>query len=338
MLQFYDVRLPFDPNEQPGMHGAVLLPLFATALIVGTRTRLAPVACRQCSRWWPEPAACDALTRRERVPRRDRDPRRCALDPRGAARAGAACRAARRGRGRSSRRRGGGDRHERRGRERRALAWERWDLYDAPTHPVGVDYVWDANYNGIRFPDQRTVVLRVRAAQRPLYWRATVLEGFDGSRWREDVDDLGTTEGGQPPADPLVPRQPPARWVRQEVEVVGLRDDHLVAATSLVMLRTASLRGGVSLLRGGLARRNGGLEPGERYIAWSAVPRPSPKQLAAAKPDYPSGLDRDLQVEAGVQIRPFGDPTRAGRVREILADPLTANLSASSRSSVAPSR
>ena len=326
VLEFYDVPLPFQPAEHPQMHGAVLLGLFATALVVSvllaSRRGFPTVLALVAGAGWPATLVTDdhgpalgiailagALwilgALRAQAPR--------AAIP--AAIAGALVVVAAGAAAASSAVAKPG-----------LLDWEHWDFYDAPSHPVGVDYVWDANYSGIRFPDKRTVVLRIRAPERALYWRATFLEGFDGTRWFEDLDPERGRGNGLLPADPLVPRQQSGRWLKQEVEVVGLRDDHLVAAASPVQLRTVELGGMVTVARGGVARRSPGLKPGQRYIAWSAVPQPTPKQLAATRPDYPAELGRDLQVEAGVQIRAFGDPSRPAQVRELLTGRLTENL------------
>src|SRR6266542_2805633 len=67
------------------------------------------------------------------------------------------------------------------------LNWQNWDFYTQPQKPVSVRYVWDAHYEGVRFPKKETTVLSIRAPRRPQYWRATVLERFDGTRWREHL-------------------------------------------------------------------------------------------------------------------------------------------------------
>ena len=68
------------------------------------------------------------------------------------------------------------------------LSWQSWDPYDRPTTPVSVDYVWRANYEGIDFPEEPTVVMRVKASgpKRSLYWRATTLDDYTGDIWDED--------------------------------------------------------------------------------------------------------------------------------------------------------
>ena len=326
VLEFYDVRVPFSPVENAQMHGAVLLGLFATALVVAlalaSRRSLPAVVALAVGAGWPATLVTDANGTRIGiailigalwilVALRAQAPR--AAIPAGVAAvavvvvAGAAATS---------------------GTVAKAalLDWQGWDFYDTPSHPVGVGYVWDANYSGIHFPDKRTVVLRIRAPERAVYWRATVLEGFDGTRWFENLNPEAHDFSGRLPRDPLVPAQAPERWVEQDVEVVALRDDHLVAAASPVQLRTTELGAPVTLSRGGVARVGSNLVRGQHYISWSAVPQPTPKQLTAAKAEYPDELDRDLRVEAGVQIRPFGDPTRPAQVRQLLNGRLTENL------------
>ena len=56
------------------------------------------------------------------------------------------------------------------------LDWQHWDFYTRPQKAVSVRYIWDARYDGIRFPKNRTTVLTIRAPHRSLYWRATVLD------------------------------------------------------------------------------------------------------------------------------------------------------------------
>jgi transglutaminase-like putative cysteine protease len=131
---------------------------------------------------------------------------------------------------------------------------------------------------------------------------------------------------GPLPDDPLVPDQPSDRWVRQEVEVVGLRDDHLVAASPPVQLRAERV-GPVFILNGGIARLvDGTLQPRQRYVVWSAVPTPSPRDLAGLGPTYPGGVLPDLDVDSRVRMLPFGDPGHAAQLEAVLSDERTQNL------------
>ena len=326
ILEFYDVRVPFAPAEHVRMDGAVLLGLFAAALVVAlalaSRRSFLAVLALVVGAGWPATLVTDdygailgvgilagvlwiLVALRAEAPR-------AALP---AAIAGALVVAA-----------AGAAATSGAVAKRSLLDWERWDFYDAPSHPVGVDYVWDSNYGGIHFPDKKTVVLRIRAPERSLYWRATILEGYDGARWFQDLDREARDVQGPLPADPLVPGVPRSKWVRQQVEVVALRDEHLVGAASPVQLRLND-RTDVELMRGGvLRRRSGSMRPGQGYTIWSAAPEPTARQLAAARAQYPQELERDLQVEPGVAMRPFGDPARAEQLGRVFSDPLTQNL------------
>jgi transglutaminase TgpA-like protein len=162
--------------------------------------------------------------------------------------------------------------------------WERWDPYDQPQKPVGVAYVWDAQYDGLRFPERSTVVLRIAAPQRSLYWRATTLDVFASDRWFETLYPL-TDPGfdGPFPRDPLTPDRPSRTWIRQEVEIAGLVDNHLVAAPTAVQIRAGDVEP-VTLLDGGVVRTSTSPRKGQRYVVWSSVPDATPRELAASKP------------------------------------------------------
>jgi protein-glutamine gamma-glutamyltransferase len=195
------------------------------------------------------------------------------------------------------------------------LQWEQWDLYDRPAPPVSVRYVWDANYEGISFPEEPTVVLRVRvpSTSRSLYWRATTLDEYNGWAWRESLDDLGP----QQPADTvdvtaldaMLPGE--ARneesWVRQDVTVEALEDNHLIGSAQPVKWEPGASApaqiapNGVVLLPEGLSR-------GQRYTVWSYAPRVRTRALARVPAEYPESLSRYLEFLPGVEAPAFGTP------------------------------
>ena len=67
------------------------------------------------------------------------------------------------------------------------LSWQNWDFYNKPGKPVNVDYIWRADYNGVRFPKNRTRVFTVQASPKSVYWRATTLDAFVNDHWDEDL-------------------------------------------------------------------------------------------------------------------------------------------------------
>ena len=206
------------------------------------------------------------------------------------------------------------------------LRWEQWDLYDRPAPPVSVRYVWEANYNGISYPEKPTVVLRVRvpSTTRSLYWRATTLDEYNGWVWDERLE-----LGGREPAetvdvtalDAMLPAE--ARnednWVRQEVTVEALEDNHLIGSAQPVKWEPGSSApaqvadNGVVVLPEGLSR-------GQRYTVWSYVPRLRPRALARVPAEYPESLARYLEIYPGVEVPAFGTPGRERRMDELFGD------------------
>jgi protein-glutamine gamma-glutamyltransferase len=194
------------------------------------------------------------------------------------------------------------------------LHWQEWDLSNRAQQPISVRYVWDAQYNGIRFPKKRTTVLRIRAPREPQYWRSTVLDRFDGTRWLEHLW-LETPKA-------IRVLQPGAgnrsRWTEQEVTVQALDDDHLVGATIPV-----DEDSDISVVYAGqgVLRASSGLRFGEHYRIWSYTPRPTPRQLARVEPAYPRALTqpgRELELGYGVNAPVFGTPGRAPRMDQLL--------------------
>jgi protein-glutamine gamma-glutamyltransferase len=192
------------------------------------------------------------------------------------------------------------------------LGWQSWDPYDRPEPPVGVRYVWGSHYRGIAFPEKETVVLRVRtpSGKRSLYWRATTLDDYTGSGWVESLDLSPPEEADEIDAagrDPLSPRR--ARnednWVRQDVTVEALRDNHLSGAAQPMRWRPPE-DSAVRLSRGETAVLPRSLRQDQRYTVWSYVPQARPSQLAKAGTDYPEQIERHLEVVQTIDVPPFG--------------------------------
>ena len=203
------------------------------------------------------------------------------------------------------------------------LDWRNWEPSSQPTRPVSVSYVWDANYGGIEFPAEKTTVLRITAPpDRKLYWRATTLDRFTADRWIEDlwVEEVGPARGPLPD-DPLLP--PAARTdearVTQEVQVVALRDNHLIAAAQAVALDGDGL-GHVGKLSHGVVRLGRDLNRGERYTVESYVPKPEPAELATLEPNYPTALWPQFQI-ARTSVPGWGEDGREEAVEAIFRDP-----------------
>ena len=314
---YYDTRVPFSGVESPAMHGVLVLAIFAFCLLLGlaiaSRRPLAAVLLVLAGAGWPATllpsdglaygtlilAAALWLLASLRLTR-----------PTPALAAGLVVIVAALGASSSAAIAKDG-----------VLAWERWDPYRNPDRPVTVDYVWDANYGGIDFPEKPTTVLRIRAPQRSLYWRATTLDQFTDDRWIENLALLSVgSADGRLIRDPLLAREAfePANWTKQRVEVVGLGDDHLVAAAAPIVYQAASL-GRVFFLGGGVVRRQGPLRRGQRYDVYSYAPRPEPAEVARSRAVYPAELDRYLEI-GRTRVSPFGTSGRAADVSALFED------------------
>jgi len=193
------------------------------------------------------------------------------------------------------------------------LSWQTWDPYDRPTEPVSVSYVWQANYDGIQFPEKATTVMKVKVegAKRSFDWRATTLDDYPGQIWDEDVQ-LGEAEQREQ-IDATSPLLPPAAsnekdWVRQDITIEALRDTRLLASAQPVRWRpgteapVADANGDVVVVPDSL-RRN------QRYTVWSYVPRPNPSELNEFRGDYRDEVARYLEV-VYQPVPEWGTPNR----------------------------
>ena len=200
-----------------------------------------------------------------------------------------------------------------------ALDWQRWTPYEDLRDSVGVRYVWNTSYGGIRWPEKETVVLTVSGITEGAYWRATTLDEYNGFGWLESHDPVPAEPGQRRldvASDPLLPAeaQDEANWIRQQIRVGGLADNHLIAAPQPVRWRVGP-ETPVEIADGGVVFLPGGLEQGQTYSVWSYAPEISPSDLIEVAADYPAQLDRYLEVLPGTSLMPFGTPGRAGQVR-----------------------
>ncbi|MGZ4390202.1 MAG: transglutaminase family protein [Gaiellaceae bacterium] len=309
-LDFYDVRMPFDPRVHAEMRGVILTAVFGFTLVLGlavaTRRPVAATLVLLLGAGWPAtlsggqgaPAKGIAILLAALLVLGGLTARRV---PRVAVPAAAALALAALAASTSSAVAKGG-----------LVAWQRWDFTGTPQTSVSVSYVWDAQYGGLVFPPRRTTVLEIKAPRTSLYWRAALLDVFAGDRW---------LQGPALSADALEPAAARDRrhWVRQEVTVQALADTHLVGGSIPVAFAAGDaplqrLEPGVALLPSGLTR-------GLQYTAWSYAPQPKPAQLARSLPVYPKALVRPnafLDVWRGVTLPPFGAPKRAHAVNAVL--------------------
>ncbi len=307
-LDFYDYRLPIDPAVHPQMHAVILIAIFgftlAVALAVAGRRALLAVVLFFLAAGWPATllsggnelgrglailavalALLAGMTER---------PSRLALIAAGAVLGGALALSSSPAVAKSA-----------------FLDWQHWDFYTRPQNAVSVRYVWDARYDGVRFPKKTTTVLTIRAPHRSYYWRATVLDRFDGTRWLEDVWPESARQRRELMPAPARKR---SNLLRQEITVAALEDDHVIGAS----IPVSNDLGHAAAYEGqGVTRVIGGLHRNQRYAVWSYAPRPTPEELVRVPPSYPGVLMRpggELDLAPGVTAAPFGTPGRDARL------------------------
>jgi transglutaminase-like putative cysteine protease len=202
------------------------------------------------------------------------------------------------------------------------LAWQSWN-YDPEPDLVSVRYVWQSNYTGIKFSEEPTVLLRIKAPKRNLYWRATTLDEYTGVGWQEDLD-TGPPVRAQrvttPPDEALVPEAAydQANWTRQDITVESLADSHVVSAATPMRIDLGASRS-TQFAAGGIVLVEGGLDYQQRYVVHSYAPRVDTQALAELPARYPAAVDRYLEVVPDVEFPAFRAPQRGELVRQLFA-------------------
>ena len=323
---FYGVVLPFDPERHAEMYALLLLAVFGfvctIALLVAARRPLSAAAVTVAGAGWPATligegavatgalALAAALSiplvlRTRSAPALAAGVAVATLVVGGAAWASSSTSFARDA----------------------VLHWQSWDFGGALAQARGVRFVWDAQYDGIRFPPTKTPVLRISGTERAQYWRASTLDAFFADRWFEDLSFVGLRDASGPiRLDALAPARAreEQEWLEQRVEVKALVDDRLVAAGTPVSMDAPSL-GPVFTFSGGVVRSQRVLTRGTRYRIWSYLPDPSPAALAAASRRYPAAAERFLTVW-GRSLPAFGEPGRDAQMNALLDDPSESDL------------
>ena len=170
---------------------------------------------------------------------------------------------------------------------------EAWFDYKAfaeglgPGDPVRFD--WNHGYGPIDWPRDGVELFRVRSLDserpgpdHPLYWKAEVLNDFDGRGW---TTSSRTDPGGDEPEDdlPLDFRERAAWSTRFEVRLRRLRTANVVGAGTVLDVSGSSRPvepGAIPGIWTATGARD--LARGDSYTVRAHVPRPTPVQLAAS--------------------------------------------------------
>ncbi len=149
-----------------------------------------------------------------------------------------------------------------------------------------VEFDWDHTYEPLDWPRDGTPMLDVRA-DAPHYWRAAVLERFDGFRWVRSESE--TTALELPNKVEGIDLGVHEEWYeRTEVTVRELRSGLVVGPGSVQAISglSGSIAGDGTALAGEIP------SSGQTYEVTSYAPDPSAAQMRAAPDDYVLTLER----------------------------------------------
>jgi transglutaminase-like putative cysteine protease len=181
-------------------------------------------------------------------------------------------------------------------------AAEPWFDYEDWSWAAGdksVAFNWNHEYGSIDWPREGTTLFEV-ISDRPHYWRAVVLDRFDGVRWlqsdqitQESLEVPTEVEGadGLPQASDLE-----HRWIEQiGFRIDGLRSNLVVGAGAIQDVE--GLEGVIPVPDGTVLSDEGPLIEGSAYAIQAYVPEPGERRLRAAPAPYAPSLARYTEIE-----------------------------------------
>jgi protein-glutamine gamma-glutamyltransferase len=193
------------------------------------------------------------------------------------------------------------------------------------SHAVGPteSFTWDQSYGPLTWPRVGRSMLHVQS-DAPYYWRAAVLDEFDGTSW---VQSQSTGDAAlQLPAAPSPPLNPD--WIhRLTFTIDRLRSDLVVAAGT--PLSTPHVDGLAVMERGLVVPSDTTLGEGDSYEIRSYIPEPTAAEMRHAPEVYPSAVARDtaISLPAGRTIRvPFWGAQARGATDRALAGSAYGNV------------
>ncbi len=164
------------------------------------------------------------------------------------------------------------------------LDYQNWDWFGGS---ASVSFQWNHEYGPLDWPRDGATMLSVETS-RPLYWKASVLDRFDGYRWsRADVNDptaLAERNARQEmPVGVLTDLHP--GWVQEATfRVEGLRTDLVIGAGVPLAVTEVDVAASAD---GTLTHKGGTLDGGSEYSVVTYDPNPTVNQLQSAPARYP---------------------------------------------------
>jgi transglutaminase-like putative cysteine protease len=194
------------------------------------------------------------------------------------------------------------------------LNYRNWDWFGAS---ASVSFQWDHTYGPLDWPNDGATMFTVNAG-RPLYWKASVLDRFNGYGWQraEVGDPLASAERSarkQIPVGALNQLHP--GWVQDaHFHIEGLRTSLLIGAGSPLAVTGIAPDDFAASPDGTLVHAGGPLSGATEYSIVSYDPDPTVDQLESASSRYPKSRFASSTL--------LGVPPADGAPPETLAMPL----------------
>jgi protein-glutamine gamma-glutamyltransferase len=170
-----------------------------------------------------------------------------------------------------------------------------WNLFGGGK---AVTFDWNHQYGPLDWPREGTTLLNVRS-DRPHYWKAQVLDGFDGFRWVR-TQSHATTDL----RDELPTRPPRGRWSLFEVNPDWYEEIRFTVrsleSNLLVTAGNAFAADGVDATLfsdGSGVLQADALEKGDNYEIQTYAPDPTQSQMRSAVRGYPDDLVSYTAIE-----------------------------------------
>jgi hypothetical protein len=182
--------------------------------------------------------------------------------------------------------------------------WVDYSDWQIPAATEGTAFAWDHGYGPIDWPRTGDTLFRVRSTQ-PRYWRAALLESFDGEGWRH--------EGGGGPAVPGSIPSPaelaasPPEIEQADVSVVALESELVVSPGTPLFVQGIS--GAERRPDGSMVSESEPLTRDTSYTVNAYVPDPGAAQLRAASRAYPPALSPYTELTLPLRPRLALTPT-----------------------------
>jgi transglutaminase-like putative cysteine protease len=176
--------------------------------------------------------------------------------------------------------------------------WLKYKEWDWTANEAGATFDWDHNYGPLDWPRSGDTLFAVKS-DAPHYWKASVLEDFDGVRWERAAYDAGQRlEAPRQVAGEssvVEPEELNPDWVEVTGVTFGpMRSDLVIGPGTPV--EVSGLEGVLARPDGTMVTDGGPIEDGDGYSVVSYVPNPTSEEMRTAPPTYPSVLSRFTEI------------------------------------------